>query len=153
VDIGVAGFANHEGLASPSCHDLRPFGLWLFELVEVGELANLVHAHLLWFSADLALSREEPVDQLFAAGFARRGTRSVKIAVRCRLSGMPPNVATNGCFPSPRSTTACMHARGPCGVSIVAAYLRATFVTVESCLRASVLSSEVSVTQRSRSSR
>ena len=61
--------------------------------------------------------------------------------------------STNGVLPSPRSTTTCMHARGPCGVWIVAAYLRAIFVTVESCLPASVLSSEVSITQRSRSSR
>ena len=37
----------------------------------------------------------------------------------------------------------CRHLRGPCGVSIVAAYLRAIFDTDESCLPASVLSSEV----------
>ena len=47
-------------------HDLRPFGRRLSGLVEVGEFADLVHTHLLRFSADLALSRQEPMNQLFA---------------------------------------------------------------------------------------
>src|SRR5450432_2000192 len=69
MDAGVAGFADHEGLASPPCHDLHPLGwVGLSGLVEVSEFADLVHAHLVRLSAELASSRQEPVDQLFAAG-------------------------------------------------------------------------------------
>ena len=35
VDADVAGGADHEGLASPFCHDLYPFGLRLARLAEV----------------------------------------------------------------------------------------------------------------------
>ena len=50
-------------------HDLHPLGWFgLSGLVEIGELADLVHAHLVRLPAELAPSREEPVDQLFAAG-------------------------------------------------------------------------------------
>ena len=48
-----------------------------------------------------------------------------------------------------RSMLCWKQVRGPCGVSMVALYLRAIFVTVESCLPASVFSIEVSMTQRS----
>ena len=69
MDAGVAGFADHEGLASPSRHDLHPLGwIGLSGLVEIGELADLVHADLVRLPAELTPSREEPVDQLFAAG-------------------------------------------------------------------------------------
>jgi hypothetical protein len=46
VDAGVAGFADHEGLASSLGHDLHPFGLRLPGLFEISERADLVHAHL-----------------------------------------------------------------------------------------------------------
>ena len=154
MDAGVAGFADHEGLASPPRHDLHPFGLdRLSRLVEIRELADLVHAHLVRLPAELAPSRQEPVDQLLAAGVAGTGSRSRRIAFFCRRSGIPPKVATSGFLPSPRSTLTCRHLRGPCGVSIVAPYLRAIFDTDESYLPASVFSSEVTMTQCSRSSR
>src|SRR5258707_11335132 len=69
MDAGVAGFADHEGLASPPRHDLRPLGwVGLSGLVEIGELADLVHAHLVRLPAELAPSCEEPMDQLLASG-------------------------------------------------------------------------------------
>ena len=70
----------------------------------------------------------------------------------CRLSGMPPNRATSGFLPG-RSVRASKQVRGPCGVMIVALYLRAILVTVERCLAASVLSREASAAHRSRCSR
>ena len=51
---------------------LHPFGLfWLSGLVEVCELADLVHLHLVRVPADLASSRQEPVDQLLARNGGR----------------------------------------------------------------------------------
>ena len=70
----------------------------------------------------------------------------------CRFSGMPPNLVTSGFLPG-CSTVAWKQTRGPCGVVMVARCLRAIAVTVERCLAASVLSSEVSAAQRSRFSR
>jgi len=66
---------------------------------------------------------------------------------------MPPNRATSGFLPSPRSTLTCMHLRGPYGVWMVDWYFRAIFVTDESHLPASVFRSEVTMTQCSRLSR
>ena len=72
VDLGVAGGADHEGLAAPPRHDLHPFGLvWLSGLTEILEFADLVHAHLVRLPTELAPSRQEPVDQLCAAGSCR----------------------------------------------------------------------------------
>jgi hypothetical protein len=82
----------------------------------------------------------------------RPGRRSVRTAFFCRFSGIPPNLVTSGFLPS-RSTMAWKQTRGPCGVVMVALYLRAIAVTVERCPAASVLSSEVSATQRSRVNR
>lgn len=76
-------------------------------------------------------------------------TRSEMTVFFCLLSGMPPNRATSGFLPL-RSTLASIHLRGPCGVSMTALNLRAIFDTVERCLFARVLSSEVSMTQCSR---
>ena len=67
----------------------------------------------------------------------------------CRLSGIPPNLATSGFLPA-LSTVAWKQVRGPCSVAIVALYLRAIFVTDDSCFAASVLSMEVSAAHRSR---
>jgi hypothetical protein len=46
---------------------------------------------------------------------AGAGWRSVRTALRCRLSGMPPNLATSGFLPA-RSVVASKQVRGPCGV-------------------------------------
>ena len=80
------------------------------------------------------------------------GSRSVRTAVFCRRSGMPPNRATSGFLPA-RSTVASKHRRGPWGVTMVVLCLSAIFVTVERCFAASVLSMEVFMTHSSRSSR
>jgi hypothetical protein len=65
----MAGFADHEGLASPLGHDLHPFGLGLpGPDGEVGERTDLVHAHLVRLPAEFASSRQEPTDQLLGAG-------------------------------------------------------------------------------------
>jgi hypothetical protein len=77
------------------------------------------------------------------------GEKSVRIAVVCCLSGIPPKRATSGFLPPSRLTMTLKHFRGPSGVSTVDLYLRAIFVTVERCLHAKVFSSEVSVTHRS----
>ena len=73
----------------------------------------------------------------------------MRTAFLCRFSGMPPNLATSGFLPA-RSTLAWKQVRGPCGVSILALYLRAIFETVEPCLAASVLSMQVDATHSSR---
>ena len=64
---------------------------------------------------------------------AGAGWRSVRTALFCRFRGMPPNLATSGFLPA-RSTVASKQVRGPCGVAILAWYLRAIFVTVERVL-------------------
>src|SRR5258707_12263665 len=72
MDAGVAGFADHEGLASPPRHDLRPLGwVGLSGLVEIGELADLADAHLVRLPAELAPSCEGPMYQLLASGGGR----------------------------------------------------------------------------------
>ncbi|MDH2394112.1 hypothetical protein QCN29_36350 [Streptomyces sp. HNM0663] len=59
--------ADHEGLAAPFGHQLRPRGLWSPRLVEVGKLADLVGLHRSETPAPLAPPRREPGEQLFAA--------------------------------------------------------------------------------------
>ena len=60
----MAAGADHEGLASPLGHESHPLGLfWLSGLVELGEFADLMHAHLVRLSAELASSCEEPVNR------------------------------------------------------------------------------------------
>lgn len=39
----MAGGADHEGLASPGSHELRPRRLWLSRLCEVGKLAYVMN--------------------------------------------------------------------------------------------------------------
>jgi hypothetical protein len=56
VDAGVAGFADHKGLAAPRSHDLRPFGLRLSRLVEVGKLTRQGSAPLRWALFEAAQS-------------------------------------------------------------------------------------------------
>ncbi len=60
MDCVVAGSADHEGLASPSCHELNPRRLRASRFSEVGEPADLVDNHLGALLAQLAPSREEP---------------------------------------------------------------------------------------------
>ena len=64
MDVGLAGVADHEGLASPLCHDPHPFRL--FGRVEVGEVADLMHLHRAGSLADLAPSGQQPMDDLLA---------------------------------------------------------------------------------------
>ena len=68
MDGVVAGPADHEGLASPFGHELRPCWLWLSHSFEVGEFAHLVDLSVLGAPAGLAGARQQPSDQLFAAG-------------------------------------------------------------------------------------
>jgi hypothetical protein len=82
----------------------------------------------------------------------RAGTRSLMTAVFCRFKGIPPNRATSGFLPA-RCLMASQQVRGPSGVVTVAWCFAAIFVTVERCFDAKVLSSEVSMTHRSRLSR
>ena len=152
VDGLVAGTADHEGFPAHPGHELRPPGLCPSRPGEVGELADLVDFHVGRRLAVLTPPGAEPLDQLLAAGgrvgkavgddrlllpFQRDATEPVRPVVSC-----PPG-----------STVAWKQMRGPCGVVIVARCFRAIAVTVERCLAASVLSSEVSAAQRSRASR
>src|SRR6266511_3215390 len=92
------------------------------------------------------------ISSLRRGAISGSGWRSVMIAVRCRLSGMPPNVAVNGFRPG-RVIVACTHMRGPYGVGTVAVYRAAICDTVESYLQARVFSSEVTMTHRTLLSR
>src|SRR5215218_10811476 len=65
--------ADHEGLASPFGHELRPGRLWPSRLNEVSEPADLVDFHLGRLLAQLAPARLEPADQLLAAGDGQGG--------------------------------------------------------------------------------
>jgi len=74
MDVGVAGAADHEGLATPPCHDLHPLrSLGRSGLVEIGQLADLVDLHPIRFPADLATPGQKPADQLLAG--SDRGVR------------------------------------------------------------------------------
>lgn len=63
----MAGATHDEALASSSCHQLRPAGLWLSQSVEIGESADVVHRNAVRFLADFASVRQEPGDQLLVA--------------------------------------------------------------------------------------
>ena len=71
MDVVVAGRADHEGLASSSRHEVRPWRLWLPRSAEVGELADVVDFDLAGVLAQLTSSCLEPLDQLGAADDAR----------------------------------------------------------------------------------
>jgi len=77
------------------------------------------------------------------------GERSVRTAVRCRRSEIPPKRATSGFLPSSRLTMTWKHLRGPFGVSIIVLYFRDILATVEWCFAAKVFSIEVSMAHRS----
>src|ERR1700741_2366793 len=64
VDQVVAVAADHEGLAADLGHGPGPFGLRLAGLVEVGELADVMHLDAVRSPAELASSLGEPSDQL-----------------------------------------------------------------------------------------
>jgi hypothetical protein len=67
VDVLVASFADHEGLAFPHCHQphpRRPF--WPSWLVEIGEFADVADLESGAPLAHLALPGEEPMNQLVA---------------------------------------------------------------------------------------
>src|ERR1035438_8958759 len=72
MDVGVAGVADDQCLATPRCHDSHPIGrLRLSELLEVGERADLVHLHLFLLPADLASSGQEAANHLSVPGDRR----------------------------------------------------------------------------------
>ena len=64
MDDVVAGGADHEGLASFTRHELRPWWLWLPRFAEVGELADVVDFDLAGVLAPLASSCLEPLDEV-----------------------------------------------------------------------------------------
>ena len=71
MDEVVAVGADHEGLSSLSCHEFRPWRLWLPGFVEVGELGDVVGFYLAGALAHLTSSCLEPLDELCAADDAR----------------------------------------------------------------------------------
>ena len=71
MDVVMAGGADHEGLASFTRHELRPWWLWLPRFAEVGELADVVDFYLTGVLAHLTSSRLEPFDQLPTVNDAR----------------------------------------------------------------------------------
>jgi hypothetical protein len=90
VDGVVAGGADHEGLAPFPGHEVRPLGLWPSWPGEVGELADLMNFHHGPLLAPLAPGREEPADQLLAAG----GGQGWLAVIKDRFA-LPP-LARNG---------------------------------------------------------
>jgi hypothetical protein len=72
VNVGVASGADDKRLASAIRHDSHPFRLRLSGLVEVGELADLVHLHLVRLSAELTPSEQEPMNQFRASDGGRK---------------------------------------------------------------------------------
>ena len=140
----VAWRADHEGFASHPDHQGRPRRLWSSQLVQVGELSDLVDFYRAALLAQFTLAGSEPGDQLFAAG--DRDWLAVG-EDRCALS-FERDAAEAGdqwfpaSIPFDRDLEAC--ARPVRCLWTVALYLRAIFVTVERCLPARVLSIEVS---------
>lgn len=149
----MAGRADHEGLASLCCHECDPCWLAGAGVCEVGEFGDVVHLHGAAVVAELASVPQEPGDELFAG----QGIPAGEAVVDDRCFAPCEGNASEPCdqwFPVvSRRRTASKQVRSPCGVSILALYRAAIVVTDELCLAASVLSSEVSMTHRSRSSR
>ena len=56
----MAGYADHEGLASPFRHELGPHGLCRSGLAEVGEFTDVVNNNIARLLTDLTFSREQP---------------------------------------------------------------------------------------------
>jgi len=75
------------------------------------------------------------------------GTSSIR-PLGCRLSAIPPKRAIKGFFPS-LSTLTSKHRRCPSAVLTVLLYRFTILFTLSLCLAESVLSSDVSITQRS----
>ena len=65
MDVLVAFVRDYEGLAAPFHHLLDPYGLVHTGLGEVGELADVMHFDAIRSPAQLASSRQQPLDQLF----------------------------------------------------------------------------------------
>jgi hypothetical protein len=80
MDAVVAGMADHEGLAVPLCHELRPCGLRLSRPREIGESADLVHLHVGSVLAEFTSARSQATDQFgaLAAGRGRDGLAVVE---------------------------------------------------------------------------
>jgi hypothetical protein len=110
-------------------------------LVEVGELADMVHRKMPLGVTALAALGEEPVDPLVAPG-AGHDRRDVGEDGRALPVERAPAEAGDQRLPAPIALDGDL----PSGVSIVALYVRAICMTVARCLRASVFSREVAMT-------
>jgi hypothetical protein len=63
MDVVVAVLADHKGLTAPFCHDRCPRRLFrLAELIEVGELSDVVNLDIVRSLAEFASAREESGD-------------------------------------------------------------------------------------------
>ena len=93
----VALAADHESLPPSHGDQVHPFRFlsssWLGEVCELAEVVNF---YVCPGRSDLAARAEEPVDQLVGLLLAVTGLRSVRVAVRCLVSGMPPKRAPGG---------------------------------------------------------
>ena len=145
----MAGAADHQGLAPPPGHLLRPRGLRPSRPVQVRESSDVVHRDAVRVLAELTPVRQEPGDQLLVADDARDqdpvGDDRVLLPSQ-RNTAEPcdqwlPAVAFDPGFQA---------LSGPVRVPAAALNVRAIFDTDERCLLARVFSSEVSMTQCSR---
>lgn len=72
MDVPMAAVTDHEGLASALRHEPCPErGFRPTRPVEICHFTDVVVLQILPRPADLALPRQEPVDQLVAAGVSR----------------------------------------------------------------------------------
>src|SRR3954470_12363258 len=65
MDVVMAVLADHKGLAAPFRHNRRPYRFFrLTQVVEVGELSDVVDLHVSRALAELTSIRKESGDQL-----------------------------------------------------------------------------------------
>ena len=144
----MAGTVDDQGLASSLGHEVHPWGSVLSSwLVEICALADVVDLRARRAFAEFAAPGEEPVDQLVPLGAGHDGPLIGEDGRAHSPEGYPAERVTSGFLPLSRSMVTCRTLRGPAGVTMTALYFLAILPTVERCLPASVLSSEVSVTQ------
>ena len=154
MDVGVACGADHEGFASPLGHDSHPFGLFGRPGLSRSERLRI------WCTCTVSAcpqtSHRPFRSRRSALGgglVARTGSRSVQDRVllpyeRDTTEPCDQWLASLAALDNDLQALA-----WPVRCLDVAAYLRVILSTDESYLQASVLSSEVCITQFSRSSR
>ena len=99
MDVVMADGADHEGLASFSCHELGPWWLWLSGFVEMGELADVVDFYLAGVLAHLTSSVWSRSISSLRWMMPGGGLRSIRTALRCRLRAWAQMVvATGNCY-------------------------------------------------------